>query len=70
MLEINIFKLNLLYFLIAFIAGIILSLFNIPEPKIIYMYPDINDEETIFTDKKNGKEFKLITTEVNCPIYI
>jgi len=54
---------NLMYFLISFFIGIVISLINIPQPKIIYMYPDINDN-TIYTDN-NNKKFKLISTEIN-----
>jgi hypothetical protein len=60
------FKLNFLYFICAFFTGIIISLFNMPQPKIIYMYPDIYDK-TIFNDKKNDRQFKLETIKVDCP---
>jgi len=60
------FKINLMYFILAFFSGIILSYINMPQSKVIYQYPDINDEKTIYSDKKN-RQFKLVSYEVICP---
>ena len=60
------FKIKLMYFIIAFLGGIVLSYMNKPESKVIYQYPDIDDDKTIYNDKKDG-QFKLITEEVICP---
>ena len=60
------FKMKLMYFIIAFFSGIVLSYINNPEPKIIYTYPDVSDNKTIYNDKQN-RQFKLIPEEVNCP---
>lgn len=60
------FKINLMYFILAFFSGIILSYINMPQSKVIYQYPDINDEKTIYSDKKNH-QFKLVSYEVICP---
>ena len=60
------FKIKLMYFILAFFSGIILSYINMPQSKVIYQYPDINDEKTIYSDKKNH-QFKLVSYEVICP---
>lgn len=61
------FKLNLLAFIVSFFIAIIISLITIPIPQIISIYPNINDN-TIYYDNINKKNFKLNSIIVDCPI--
>lgn len=49
-------NINFYVFMIAFFSGLVISIINIPEPKVIYIYPSLDDI------KKN-----YIIKELKCP---
>jgi len=61
----NLFKINLKWFLISLFIGLFLVYCSTPTPKIIVKHPTLNSEEVFRDDVDNCYKYKH--KEVECP---